>query len=141
MPGGFRAGLAPADPILNSPAGKIALIDRGGCSVSLKVDRAVDAGATGVLIGLVAPGDAVSFSFGGGDTLRSDAGDPAVAVECDQGAAERGADGQCLDLPASAIPLVGSMASTSSRGPSVLQTIKPEIGAPGASVSAEVGHG
>ena len=50
-------------------AGKIALIDRGACSVSLKVDYAVDAGAIGVLIGLVAPGDAVSFSFGGGDTV------------------------------------------------------------------------
>ena len=43
--------------------------------------------------------------------------------------------------PAAAIPLVGSMASTSSRGPSSCRTIKPEIGAPGASVSAQVGTG
>ena len=44
--------------------------------------------------------------------------------------------------PAAAIPLVGSMASTSSRGPSISgQSIKPEIGAPGGSVSAEVGTG
>ena len=57
---------SPEDPYLANPAGKIALIDRGACSVSLKVDRAVAAGATGVLIGLVAAGDAVSFSYGGG---------------------------------------------------------------------------
>jgi hypothetical protein len=43
---------------------------------------------------------------------------------------------------ASAIPLVGSMASTSSRGPAISsQHIKPEIGAPGASLSAEAGTG
>jgi hypothetical protein len=56
----------PADAYLADPAGKIALIDRGACAVSVKIDRAVQAGATGVLIGLVAPGDAVSFSYGGG---------------------------------------------------------------------------
>ena len=42
------------------PAGKIALIDRGACSISVKVDRAANAGAIGILIGLVAAGDAVS---------------------------------------------------------------------------------
>ncbi len=57
---------SPADAFLASPAGAIALIDRGGCAVSLKVDRAARAGALGVLIGLVAPGDAVPFSNGGG---------------------------------------------------------------------------
>ncbi len=61
-PAGSISATNPDDPYLASPAGKIALIDRGGCSVSLKVDRAVRAGATGVLIGLVAAGDAVSFS-------------------------------------------------------------------------------
>jgi hypothetical protein len=56
----------PGDPYLANPSGQIALIDRGACSVSLKIDRAAQAGATGVLIGLVAPGDAISFSYGGG---------------------------------------------------------------------------
>ncbi len=42
----------------------------------------------------------------------------------------------------SGIPLIGSMASTSSRGPSGnYNQIKPDIAAPGASVSAEVGTG
>ena len=36
-PAGSIAPGSPADPILSNPAGKIALIDRGACSVSLKV--------------------------------------------------------------------------------------------------------
>jgi hypothetical protein len=56
----------PGDSYLANPSGKIALIDRGTCAVSLKVDAAATAGATGVLIALVAPGDAISFSYGGG---------------------------------------------------------------------------
>jgi len=57
---------SPADPYLADPGGQIVLIDRGACAVSLKIDAAANAGAIGVLIGLVAPGDAVSFSYGGG---------------------------------------------------------------------------
>ena len=132
---------APADPILNSVAGKIALIDRGACSVSLKVDYAFDNGAIGVLIGLVAPGDAVSFSFGGGDSFG-----PALVIQQSLSNAIKARlnVGEVVNAsisPASGIPLTGSMASTSSRGPSALNTIKPEIGAPGASVSAQVGTG
>ena len=131
----------PGDPILNSPAGKIALIDRGTCSVSLKVDYAADNGASGVLIGLVAPGDAVSFSFGGGDTFV-----PTLVIQQSLSLAIKArlnaAETVNVSLSSAAgIALVGSMASTSSRGPSSLQTIKPEIGAPGASVSAQVGTG
>jgi len=136
------AGATPEDPYLNSPAGKIALIDRGVCAVSLKVDRAVKAGATGVLIGLVAPGDAVSFSYGGGDSFA-----PTLVIQQSLSTAikARLTAGDTVNVsisPAGGIALIGSMASTSSRGPSIsLQTIKPEIGAPGASVSAEVGTG
>jgi hypothetical protein len=59
----------PGDAYLADPNGAIALIDRGTCAVSLKVDAAATAGATGVLIGLVAPGDPVSFSYGGGSNF------------------------------------------------------------------------
>jgi len=59
----------PGDTYLANPSGKIALIDRGTCAVSLKVDAAATAGAVGVLIGLVAPGDAISFFYGGGSTF------------------------------------------------------------------------
>src|SRR4029077_19385609 len=56
----------PGDTYLANPSGQIALIDRGTCSISLKVDAAAKAGAIGTLIGLVAPGNAVSFTYGGG---------------------------------------------------------------------------
>ena len=140
-PAGSVAAGSPADPILNSVAGKIALIDRGACSVSLKVDYAFDNGAIGVLIGLIAPGDAVSFSYGGGDSFG-----PALVIQQSLSNAIKAQlnGGQVVDAsisPANGIPLIGSMASTSSRGPSALNTIKPEIGAPGASVSAQVGTG
>ena len=141
-PAGSIAPGSPADPILNNPAGKIALIDRGACAVSLKVDYAVDNGAIGVLIGLVAPGDAVSFSFGGGDDFA-----PTLVIQQSLSNSIKAQLNlaQVVNVsvsPAAAIPLVGSMASSSSRGPSISgQSIKPEIGAPGASVSAEVGTG
>ena len=131
----------PGDPLLTNPSGKIALIDRGVCSVSLKVDSAVKAGATGVLIGLIAPGDAVSFSYGGGASFA-----PTLVIQQSLSNAIKAqlTAGQTVNAsmsPAAAIPLAGSMASTSSRGPSSSQDIKPEIGAPGASVSAQVGTG
>lgn len=130
----------PGDALLASPVGKIALIDRGACAVSLKVDVAADAGATGVLIGLVAAGDAVSFSYGGGDNFV-----PTLVIQQSLSNAIKANLAAPVNVsfsPAAAVPLVGSMASTSSRGPSYSwQTIKPEIGAPGASLSAEVGTG
>jgi PA domain len=65
-PAGSISAGSPADSYLADPSGKIALIDRGACAISLKIDRAAQAGAASVLIGLVAPGDAISFSYGGG---------------------------------------------------------------------------
>ena len=69
-PAGTVAPGAPADPYLADPAGKVALIDRGACNISAKVRRASDAGAIGVLIGLIAAGDASSFSNGGDCRFR-----------------------------------------------------------------------
>jgi hypothetical protein len=68
-PAGSISSGSPADPYLADPSGKIALIDRGSCAASLKIDRAAKAGATAVVIGLVAPGDAISFSYAGGSTF------------------------------------------------------------------------
>jgi minor extracellular serine protease Vpr len=140
-PAGSISAGSPADPYAANPSGKIALIDRGACSVSLKVDRAAKAGATGVLIGLVAPGDAVSFSYGGGDTFVPTLVIQQVLSNSIKARLTAGETVNATISPANGIPLVGSMASTSSRGPSSLQSIKPEIGAPGASVSAQVGTG
>jgi subtilisin family serine protease len=142
-PAGSPAPVPPGgDPYLANPFGKIALIDRGVCAISTKVDRAADAGAVGVLIGLVAAGDAVSFSFGGPPTF-----DPAPTLVITQATsnlikANIAAPVNVTVSPAVAISLVGSMVASSSRGPNVsFNAIKPDIGAPGASVSAEAGTG
>ncbi|WP_161965149.1 S8 family serine peptidase [Ornithinimicrobium cerasi] len=122
--------------------GKVALIDRGGCNISIKVHNAAEAGATGVLLANNAPGEAPSFSFGGPDPFT-----PAQTLVIGQEVGTRiktqVANGVTVTVdPADGIPLAGSMASTSSRGPSMsFDAIKPEIGAPGASVSAEAGTG
>jgi hypothetical protein len=68
-PAGSISPGSAADPYLTDPSGKIVLIDRGACGVSLKIDRAVQAGAIGVLIGLVAPGNPISFSYAGGSNF------------------------------------------------------------------------
>lgn len=140
-PAGSIAAGSPEDPYTNPPTGKIALIDRGACSISLKVDRAAKAGATGVLIGLVAAGDAISFSFGGGTDFV-----PSLVIQqsLSNSIKTQLAAGvvNVSITPAASIALIGSMASSSSRGPSIsFQSIKPEIGAPGASLSAEAGTG
>lgn len=124
--------------------GKVALIDRGACAVSYKTHNAAEAGAIGVIVANNVAGGAPSFSFGPidpfheqetlivglevGDTLRAglDSGEPVlVAVDPTQGT-----------------PLANSMSPGSSRGPSVSEVaIKPDIGAPGASVTADSGSG
>ncbi len=123
-----------------SLAGKVALIDRGSCSVSVKVDAAARAGAIGVLIALIAPGDAVSFSYGGGTLFV-----PSVVIQQSLGNAFKANIGAPVNVTVDSstkVNLAGSMANTSSRGPSYnFSAIKPEIGAPGASVSAQVGTG
>jgi len=128
----------PGGPALPDLTGKIALIDRGVCSISLKVDLAGAAGAAGVLLGLIAPGDAVSFSYGGGTNFP-----PTVVIQQSLSLAIRANIGAPVNVTvseATLLSLAGSMASTSARGPSMsFQTIKPEIGAPGASVSAVAG--
>ncbi len=123
-----------------SLAGMVALIDRGTCAISIKVENAANAGATGVLIALVAPGDALSFSFGGGTNFV-----PAVVIQQSLGNAIKANIAAPVHVTvdnSTKVDLVGSMAGTSSRGPGFSDTaLKPEIGAPGASVSAEATTG
>ncbi|NNJ09874.1 S8 family serine peptidase [Chloroflexales bacterium ZM16-3] len=146
------AGTACPGETLPDLTGKVALIDRGTCSVSLKTDSAAAAGAVGVLIGLTAPGDPFSFSFGGGTHMV-----PTLIITQSDANRIKANIALIVNVTVSdavAIPLAGSMVSSSSRGPSIGltfsksiagylfgQQIKPEIGAPGASVSADVGTG
>jgi hypothetical protein len=142
LQGGAADNLACAPLPAGSLSGSVALIDRGVCSISLKVDNAAKAGATGFLLALNAPGDAVPFSFGGGDTFV-----PSLVIQQSLGNAIKSqlTAGETVGVtisPANAIALAGSMVSSSSRGPSMgLSQIKPDIGAPGASLSAQVGTG
>lgn len=122
-----------------SLAGKIVLVDRGVCSFSIKIANVAAGGGLVGIIGLIAPGDPFEGGYGGGDasipgfmisqalsnTLKANI--PAVTVTFD---------------PADGASLVGTLVGSSSRGPAMLSNIiKPEIGAPGASVSAIAGSG
>jgi subtilisin family serine protease len=124
--------------------GQVALMDRGACAVSFKVHNAAEAGAIGVIVANNAVGEAPSFSFGGPDPFTPQ---QTIIVGQEVGAAlKTGLDsGQPVLVavdPADATPLINSLVTTSSRGPSNSEVaIKPDIGAPGASVSAEAGSG
>ena len=95
-----------------------------------------------MLIGLVAPGDPISFAFGGGDTFVDTL--VITKTDADKIKAQLSA-GRCVNVtvsPNQFIPLVRSAVASSARGPSYsFSAIKPDIGAPGGSVSAEVGTG
>ena len=121
-----------------SLTGKIVLVDRGACNFTLKIKTIGDAGGLVGIIGLVAPG----APFSGGD-----GGDP-VAIpgymisQSDSNAIKAQVGATATVDPANGLPLIGQMVGSSSRGPSNnFQQIKPEIGAPGASVSAIAGSG
>lgn len=137
--GGNLDGCAAFAP--GSLAGKIVLVNRGNCNFTLKIKNIGDGGGLIGLIGLIAPGDPFEGGDGGDRPItipgymvsqtvanRLRAGLPNTVVRFD---------------PNVGVPLAGTMVGSSSRGPQHESTtlIKPEIGAPGASVSAIYGTG
>ena len=122
------------------PAGAIALIQRGTCNISDKAVFAQNAGATAVIIFNNAPGDPPSFSFGSAEpvvvptfSISQAAGQALVA------SLESAPVSVTID-PANAIALTNTMVGTSSRGTTMGDhRAKPDIGAPGAWLSAETG--
>jgi len=124
-------------------AGRIVLVDRGTCNFSVKIFNIARGGGLAGVIGLIAPGEPFEGGAGPGvptaipGYMISQANSNAIKAAIAGG----GATGT-LD-PANGIPLVGSMVGSSSRGPQheSTQRIKPEIGAPGASISAVAGSG
>lgn len=123
--------------------GKIVLVDRGSCNVSIKVANGSAGGALAVVIANNAdqgPGDTPPiFAYGGGTITVT-----GYTIRRDDGLTLKGsALGQIATIdPSSAVPFVENMVASSSRGPSYsYNAIKPDIGAPGASVSAEAGTG
>jgi minor extracellular serine protease Vpr len=124
-----------------SLTGKVVLVDRGTCNFSLKIANiAAGNGAIGV-IGLITPGDPFDGSLGDCPNNLC-AAIPGFMVSQATATAMKASTTRVTFDPANGIALVGHMVGSSSRGPSNLQNLlKPEIGAPGASVSAVAGTG
>ena len=137
--GGNLNGCAAFAP--GSLAGLIVLVDRGGCNFTLKVKNVGDAGGLIGIIGLIAPGD----PFEGGDGGDAPITIPGYMVsQAISNLLKSGIPETVVRFdPAVGIPLAGTMVGSSSRGPQHESTtlIKPEIGAPGASISAIAGTG
>jgi len=138
---GAGGNLNGCSPFTTDLTGFAVLVDRGDCNFTLKISNISQAGGEIGIIGLTAPGAPFAGGDGGdrpidipgymiskddADTLQS--GLPDTVVRFD---------------PAAGTLLVGTMVGSSSRGPQNEDTtlIKPEIGAPGASVSAIAGTG
>ena len=124
-----------------SLTGLVVLVDRGACNFTLKIKNIGDAGGAIGIIGLIAPG--APFSGGdGGDAPITIPGYMISQADSSAMKAAIGGPGVATVDPAAGIPLIGQMVGSSSRGPANNSFIlKPEIGAPGASVSAIAGTG
>jgi minor extracellular serine protease Vpr len=115
--------------------GKIVYVDRGTCSFSLKIANIKAAGGILGIIGVVTADAPFAGANGGGD-----ASIPAFMISNADAAVLRPGNAVVRFSPSGNLSLAGSLASTSSRGPRFDDSIvKPEIGAPGASVSARSG--
>ena len=138
--GGNLNGCAPF--AAGSLTGLVVLVDRGACNFTLKISNISQAGGAAGIIGLVAPG--APFSGGdGGDRPIDIPGYMISQADSNAIKAQIGNPGNGTIDPANQLPLVGQMVGSSARGPQheAENLIKPEIGAPGASVSANVGTG
>lgn len=136
--GGNLNGCAPF--AAGSLDGMVVLVDRGACNFTLKIFNIDQAGGVVGIIGLVAPG----APFSGGDGGDGPITIPGYMINQADSAALQAAAGSTVTVdPENQLALVGQMVGSSSRGPQHESTtlIKPEIGAPGASVSAVAGSG
>lgn len=121
----------------------IVLVDRGNCDFSTKVSNIAAAGADAALIAMVTAED--PFEAGLGEGLAYDQ-IPGFMISLADGDAIRdaiGAGGATITIDSTnTLSLAGTVVGSSARGPSMgTNLIKPEIGAPGASVSAVAGSG
>ena len=126
-----------------SLAGKVVLVDRGTCAFTLKITNIAGGGGVIGVIGLITPGDPFDGSFSAPDCPNAIC-ESTVGYMVSQATstAMKSPSARVTFDPANGIPLVETVVGSSSRGPSnLLNLIKPEIGAPGASVSAVAGSG
>jgi minor extracellular serine protease Vpr len=125
----------PSDSYLEDPAGKVALIVRGGCYFFEKYNRAVFSGAAGVVIYNNAPG---IFAGAGVD----DQGVFGIGISLEDGLHIREQIGLAHSVTLSWTgvrintpnPGGGLIASTSSYGLAPDLSLKPDIGAPGGNI-------
>ncbi|MFL6276338.1 MAG: S8 family serine peptidase [Blastocatellia bacterium] len=117
-------------------AGKVALIERGVCAFTDKVNNASAAGAVAAII----YNKDLSEGTDGGDNLIHMAvggtSIPSVFVSRTAGLALRDFARAHVDASLNLTPLIAAdvVSDFSSRGPSLLQTLKPDIAAPGESI-------
>ena len=136
--GGNLNGCAPFAP--GSLTGLIVLVDRGACNFTLKISNISQAGGAAGIIGLVAPG----APFSGGDGGDRPIDIPGYMInQADSNAIKVAVPAPGTIDPANQLLLAGQMVGSSARGPQheAENLIKPEIGAPGASVSAQATTG
>ena len=133
--GGNLNGCAAFDP--GSLSG-IVLVDRGACNFTLKIKNINDAGGTLGIIGLVDG----SAPFSGGDGGDRPITIPGFMISQANANLIIPVGSEVSFEQGNGLALVMSMVGSSSRGPQGDDNrIKPEIGAPGASVSAVAGTG
>jgi minor extracellular serine protease Vpr len=116
-------------------AGQIVFVDRGTCAISFKISNIAAAGGILGIVGLITPEAPFAASFGGGTPSI-----PGYMINQADANIIRANATTVRFSTSNLVSLSGSLASTSSRGPRFDDNIvKPEIGAPGASVSADSG--
>ena len=119
-----------------SLTGRIVLVNRGTCAFSIKISNIAAGGGALGIIGLIDGSQPFTGAFGGGTPTI-----PGFMISLADANAIRGGATVSFD-PTNVISLAGSVVGTSARGPMFQDhRIKPEIGAPGASVSSEHGTG
>ena len=135
--GGNLLGCSPYPA--GSLTGKVLLVDRGTCAVSIKGANGSAAGAAFVIVANNTFSNTPPvFSYGGGTVTV-----PTLTITQNDGATLKTKLGQVASIaPNSFIALQDDIVASSSRGPRIADgDVKPDIAAPGASVSAEVGTG
>lgn len=141
--GAVSADIAVAEPLngcttLTNPtavAGKIVLIQRGGCPFADKLKQAQDAGASAMLVYNNQPGN--PFAMGGdvaGPTI------PALMVKLEDGDAIKAAvdGGTTVNVTFDPTLVANAMADFSSKGPNLStgDVLKPDVTAPGVNILA-----
>ncbi len=125
------------DALLADPTGKVALIERGACTFNEKYQRAISAGAVGVIIHNNAPG---LFAGGG---VTGVAGKFGISISQADGLALRALSTPTTltwtsETTAVANPTANLISSFSSWGLSQDLELKPDLGAPGGLIRSAV---